>query len=76
MATKERISPLKCIHLHFFCGVITDAVVPNIWGEVAASPAKQEGLYVLSQYLLTGMESCRRDFHGHAQLHHVGGGSV
>ena len=34
---------------------------------------KNEGLSVLSQYLLTGIESCRRDFHGHVQLLHMRG---
>ena len=31
--------------------------VTNIWSEVAVSQTKQEGISVLLQYLLTGMES-------------------
>ena len=50
-----RISPLKWVHRRFFCGVAMDTEVPEIWGEVAANPTKEEGLAVLSQYLLTGM---------------------
>ena len=53
--------------------VATDREPPPIWGEVAADPSKQEGLAFLSHYLITGMELCRHDFHGHTQLLHTGG---
>ena len=66
--------PLKWIHLPFACGVTTYVNVPDIWSEVAAPQTKKEGLTVLTQYLLTGMELCCREFHGHVELLHVGGG--
>ena len=53
------------------CGVATNAEVPGIWQEVAAASTRQEGLALLVQYLLSGMNVCRRDFHGHADLLHV-----
>ena len=53
-----------------------DPEVPEIWGDVAATSTNQERITVLTQYLLTGMELCQRDFHGHAQLLYVGGGGV
>ena len=53
-----------------------DVEVPDIWGEAAAATTNQEGIAALSQYLLTGMESCRHHFHGHAQLLHMGGEAV
>ena len=37
-----------------------------------AVQSNQEGITVILQYLLTVMESCCRDFHGYAQLLHVG----
>ena len=51
-----------------------EAEVYVIWGDLASAPTNQEGLAVLFQYLLNGMDSRRRDFYGHAQLLHVGGG--
>ena len=73
-STTGRISPLKWLHLQFFCSIATDTEELDIWGEVAASPTNQEELAILSQYLLTGMESCQREFHGHVKLLQVGGG--
>ena len=64
---------MKWIHFHFVYGVATDAEVTAIWSEMAVSPTKQQGIAFLYYYLLTGMESCRHDFNGHAQLLDVGG---
>ena len=41
---------------------------------MTTAPSKQEGIAILSQYILTGMELCCRDFHCHAKLLHVEGG--
>ena len=68
-----RILSPKQIYLQFFCGISTNKEITVIWIKVAAEPTKQEGLAILSQYLLSGMESCRRDFHGHTQLLRGGG---
>ena len=64
------MSDLKKLHLRFVCGVATDAGIPPIWAEVQAASTKQSGFSLLSQYLLTGMGECRRDFLGHADLLH------
>ena len=49
-----------------------DMEVLSIWVEMATVPSKQKGIAVFSQYLVMGVEKCRRGFHGHAQLHHMG----
>lgn len=66
-----RISPMKWLHLRMVCGVATNAEVPEIWSQVAAAPTKQEGLAILVQYLMSGMQICRHDFMGHTDLLHV-----
>ena len=68
-----RVSSLKGLHLRFVCRVATDLEVPPMWVKVTVSHSKQEGLEILSQYLFTGMESFRHDFHSHTQLLHMGG---
>ena len=62
---------MKWLHLRMVCGVSTNAEVPGIWSDVAAAHSKQEGLALLVQYLMSGMQVCRRDFMGHADLLHV-----
>ena len=71
LSTVDRISPMKWLHLRMVCGVATNAEVPDIWSQVAAAPTKQEGLAILVQYLMSGMQICRHDFMGHADLLHV-----
>jgi hypothetical protein len=68
---EKKISALKWLHLRMICGVSTNAEIPRIWMEVAAASTRQEGLALLVQYLLSGMATCRREFHGHADLLHV-----
>ena len=67
------ILDLKWIHLCFVCGVAMNQDFPVIWIKVAADPTKQEGLAILSQYLLMWKELFRREFHGLDQLLHVRG---
>ena len=68
---EKKISALKWLHLRMICGVATNAEIPRIWMEVAAASTRQEGLALLVQYLLSGMATCRWEFHGHADLLHV-----
>ena len=53
------------------CGVVTNAVMSEIWSNVAAASTKEEGLATLVQYLISGMRVCHQDFMGHADLLHV-----
>ena len=47
-----------------------------MWGKVEADPYKQEGLAILSHYLIVEMYLRRCDFHDHTQLFHIKGGGV
>ena len=68
-----RTFPLKWLHLRFVCEIATDAEVPTIWSGVATAKTKQEGISILSQYLLMWMELCHRNLHMRAKILHVGG---
>ena len=50
-----------------------DREVPfPIWVERGLVPSKQEGIAILYQYVVTGINEFRHYFHGHSQLLHVG----
>ena len=48
-AMTGKIAPLKWLPLCLVCGVATNAGVPEIWGEMVATPTNQGGLDLLSQ---------------------------
>ena len=64
---------LKCLHLRFDYGVATIREVTVFWSEIVEAPTKQEGISILSQYLLMWMELCHRNLHMRAKILHVGG---
>ena len=52
------------------CGVTTDNVIPNIWGDVAVASNKESGLVMLVQYLMGDMTNYRRTYLGHSDFLH------
>ena len=64
---------MKLLHLHFICGVVTDAKIHRIWLEVCRALTKAAALAVLSQYLWAGREVCQRYFFGSADMLHFCG---